>query len=403
MLTAIAWRNIWRNKRRSAIMIAAITLGLWGGLFAVGIFSGMYDTMVSSSIDRNLTHIQIHVKGFRDEQLISMSLPHPEILCDSIRSLPGVQAVSPRTIIEGMASSPSSAQGVKIVGIGREEERQATAIGRRLVGGRFFEGDERSPIVIGRKLAEKLSLKLRGKIVLSFQRPDGSIVYGAFRIAGVFDTESTNFDGGTVFVLHNDLDELTGQHLIHEVAVRLTTNDSLNPVANRLAVLFPEYQIETWKDLAPELKLAESADVSMAIFLGIILLALLFGITNTMLMSVLDRVREFGVLMAVGMRRRRVFAMIVLETLFLSITGSIAGILLGLTTVFWFGHTGISLAWFSDGLSLWGISSMLYPAVHSSMYITLGVMVIVAACAAAMYPATKAIRLNPASAIATFG
>jgi putative ABC transport system permease protein len=403
MLPLIAWRNIWRNKRRSIIMITAIALGLWGGLFAVGIFTGMYDAMVSTAIDRNLTHIQLHVKGFREQRLITMAISHPDAISDAIRGIPGVKAVSARTVIDGMAASPTSSVGVNIVGVDPNAERQATAIARRVVEGDFFESAERLPVVIGRKLAEKLSLKLRAKLVLSFQGPDGAIQYGAFRIAGIFDTESTAFDGGTVFVRQRDLAGLIDTVLVHEIAVRLTTNDSLEAVSRILASRYPDLQVETWKDLAPELKLTETADLTMSIFLGIILLALVFGITNTMLMSVMDRVREFGVLMAVGMKRRRVFGMIVLETLFLSITGSAAGVGLGAASVAWTARSGINLAWFSEGLSLYGISSMLYPAVHSVMYATLGVMVIVAACAAALYPALKAIRLRPASAIATFG
>lgn len=186
-------------------------------------------------------------------------------------------------------------------------------------------------------------------------------MYGAFRITGIFDTESNPFDGATVFVRRADLDGLIGTTLIHEIAIRLTTNDSLNTVACQTGALCPGLHVETWKDIAPELKLAESADVTMTIFLGIILLALLFGITNTMLMSVLDRVKELGVLMAVGMKRRRIFAMIVLETLFLSITGSVLGVVLGSVTVTWASHSGINLGWFSDGLSQYGMSSMLYP------------------------------------------
>jgi len=107
MLPLIAWKNIWRSKRRSLIMITAIMLGLWGGLFAVGLFTGMYDTIVNSSIDRDLTHLQVHAKGFREERLITMSLPEPDSLCAVIRSIPGVQAVSARSVIDGMGSSPS--------------------------------------------------------------------------------------------------------------------------------------------------------------------------------------------------------------------------------------------------------------------------------------------------------
>ena len=200
MLLQIAWKNIWRNRRRSVIMASAIMLGLWGGLFAVGIFTGMYDSMVNTSIDRDLTHMQLHVRGFREERLISMAIPAPDSVIGRIRLVAGVKAVTARTVVDGMGSSPTSSEGVRIVGIVPEIERQATAISQHIIEGKFFGGDERLPIVIGRKLAERLGLRLKAKLVLSFQRTDGTIMYGAFRIAGLFDTESTVFDGMNVFV-----------------------------------------------------------------------------------------------------------------------------------------------------------------------------------------------------------
>ena len=404
MLIHLAWKNIWRSKRRSLIMIAAIMVGLWGGLFAAGIFTGMYDSIVSTSINRDLGHIQIHAPGFREERLLSMSLPSPDSLEVAARALAGVTGVSPRMIVDGMASSTVTATGVRIIGIDPAKERRTTAIAERVKEGSFFEGPERLPILVGKKLAEKLGLRMRSKLVLSFQQQDGTIMYGAFRVAGIFNTESTPFDGTTVLVLHSDLAGLLGDHPVHEIAVRLATNDSLLSVQTQLAARAPGSSVETWKELAPELKLsAESADVTAAIFLGIILLALLFGVTNTMLMSVLDRVREFGMLMAVGMKRRRLFGMIMLETLFLSLTGSLAGTALGAVTLAWVGQSGIDLAWFSEGLTMYGMSSMLYPSVHAVLYPTLGAMVIVASFLAALYPATKAVRLVPSAALSTFG
>ncbi|MEW6511261.1 MAG: FtsX-like permease family protein [Bacteroidota bacterium] len=404
MLAAIAWKNVWRSKRRSGIMIAAIAAGLWGGVFAVGMFTGMYDAMVAAAIDRNLTHVQVHAPGFREERLIGLAIPNPDSVVAAIRSNRGVETVSPRTVIEAIAASPTSTQGVSLFGVDPGSERAATSVSRRMVAGSFFEGGERTPVVIGRKLAEKLGVKLRAKLVLSFQRPDGTIVYGAFRIAGLFDTEATTFDGRTVFVRRADLDPLVGELLIHEIAVRIASNDSLEAVAGALSSRFPALRVETWKDLAPELKItAESADITMGIFLGVILLALLFGITNTMLMSVLERTREFGVLIAIGMKRTRVFGMILTETLFLSLTGAVVGVACGSATVLWFGTRGIDLSFFAGGLSLYGISSFLYPVVHPVMYPTVAIMVVVAACASAVYPGVRAVRLRPATAIATFG
>jgi ABC-type lipoprotein release transport system permease subunit len=404
MLIRLAWKNIWRNKRRSLIMIVAIMMGLWGGLFAAGIFTGMYDSIVSTSINRDLAHLQVHAPGFREERLLSMSLASPDSIEITARALPGVTGVSPRILVDGMASSTVTAAGVRIVGIDPSKERATTAIADRVREGSFFAGTERLPILVGKKLVEKLGLRMRSKLVLSFQRRDGTIMYGAFRVAGIFDTESTPFDGTTVLVRNADLSGLLGEHPVHEIAVRLSTNDSLLAVQAHIASAFPGSTVETWKELAPELKLsAESADVTAAVFLGIILLALLFGVTNTMLMSVLDRVREFGMLMAVGMKRRRLFGMIMLETLLLSLTGSLAGTVLGALTLAWAGHRGIDLAWFSEGLTMYGMSSMLYPAVHAVLYPALGAMVVVASVLAALYPATKAVRLVPSAALSTFG
>lgn len=404
MLLTLAWKNIWRSKRRSVIMIAAIMVGLWGGLFSAGIFTGLYDSIVSTAIDRDLGHLQVHAPGFREERLLSQAITDAGAVEAAARGLGGVTGVSPRILVDAMAASPVTSTGVRIMGVDPEKEAATTGIAHRFVEGDFFAGKLRSSVVIGRKLAEKLGLRLRAKIVLSFQRPDGTIVYGAFRVAGVFITDSTPFDGSTVYLRSSDLAGLLGAGPVHEIAVRLATNDSLARVRDQLAAQFPDERVETWKDLAPELKLsAESADITAAIFLGIILLALLFGVTNTMLMSVLDRTREFGMLMAVGMKRRRVFALIMLESLMLSITGSIAGALLGAATLAWAGSTGIDLAWVAEGMTMYGMSAMLYPAVHPQLYPTLGIMVTVAALLAAVYPAWKAVRLNPATVLSTFG
>lgn len=401
MLVLIAWKNVWRNKRRSAIMITAIMIGLWSGVFAVGVASGVYDSMIRTAIDRSLAHVQIHAPGFREERVITSFIQHADSVLNVVRTFKAVTAASDRTLIDGMGSSPTSSQGLTIVGIDPDMEKAVTTISTHLVSGTYFGGSERLPIVVGQKFAERLGLKERAKVVLSFQRPDGTIVYGAFRIVAIFNTESSEFDGTTVFVRRTDLEGLTGIPLIHEIAIRLVSNDSLAAAAQEIRAAFPALDVDSWRDLAPELKIVESGDVFMTIFLGIILLALMFGITNTMLMSVLDRVREFGVLMAVGMKRKHIYLMITIETLFLSVTGAVSGVLLGAATVAWWGHAGINLAWFAEGLSKYGISSHLFPVVHTTMYATLGLMVLLTACIAAVYPALKAIRLNPAVALAT--
>ena len=404
MLFLLAWKNVWRNKKRSLIILIAIALGLGCGLFASGVMYGMWDSTVNSAIDRDLSHIQIHSEKFKKENLIENYIPDGFKLKSEIEKINGVKAVSERTIIDGMAASATSSTGVEIKGIIPSEEQKVTSVSQNIKEGKYFEGVNRNPIVIGKELAKKLDLKLHSKIVLSFQGLDGNIVYAAFRIAGIFETESSMFDNSNVFVRQSDLFKLMGNEpVVHEIAVRLTTVQVLDEAAGELKTKFPDLSVETWQQLAPELNLSyETLTLELNIFLGIILFALLFGITNTMLMSVMERIRELGVLMAVGMKRIRVFTLILIETVFLSITGGIVGMILGAASIWITAQKGINLSLFSQGLSSYGISSHLFPGLPIEFYPLLFVMIIVTALISAVYPAVKAIKLNPASAIRTY-
>lgn len=403
VLLRIAWKNIWRNKRRSLVMMAALACGLWGGLFSWGIMQGMADAMVNTAIDRDITHIQIHAPSYREEKSFEQSLVQPERVLVYLRSLPVVLGVSARTFVEGMASSATQAVGVRIVGIDPTAETRITSLPRSIKEGNFFLPLPQKPsLVIGRKLAEKLRLHLRSKIILTFQSADGTLVTGAFRIVGIYQTESSLYDATNVFIPHNQLASLLGTETVHEIAIRLTSHDSVAAVTNQLQRQFPNLDIQSWKELAPELKLtAESTALYMNIFLGIILFALLFGITNTMLMSVHDRIREFGMLIAIGMKRHLIFLLVLFETILLSFAGALAGMFLGWGTVAITFRTGIDLSYFSEGLSLYGIPGLLYPVVPAETYGMLAVMVMATALLAALYPAVRVIRLQPVEAMRT--
>ena len=405
MLIALAWKNIWRNKKRSLIILTAIALGIWAGLFSVAVMFGSWDTTVNSTIDRHLSHLQIHTKAFKDDNLISNYIPDGPELADNIRKLPQVKDVSARVLIEGMASSPGSSGGVNIIGVDPEHEKTVTTIANYIIDGDYFSGIKRNPILVGAKLADKLGLKLRSKVVLSFQNIDTTLTYAAFRVAGIFRTESSMFDGSNVFVKQSDLYKvMNNDRIVSEIAVRLKSSNDLDSTLAQLKGMYPSLVIESWKQLAPELELTyQFMIVELEIFLGIIMAALLFGITNTMLMSVMDRVREFGVLLAVGMRRMRVFLLILFETAILSFFGGIIGMLLGSFTIWYFSDKGIDLSLFTEGFSAWGMPSILYPALPLSFYGVLTSMIVLTAIIAAIYPSVKTIKLRPADAIRTYG
>ncbi|MFZ1977515.1 MAG: FtsX-like permease family protein [Bacteroidota bacterium] len=404
MLAGIAWKNIWRNKKRSAVILTAIALGLCGGLFATGIMIGMAESMVNSAIDRDLAHIQIHTKAFKENPLVQDTIPDADSLTAKLRFIPGMRGVSGRAKIVGMASSPATNSGVEIDGINPISEKSVTMISQNIREGVYLDSTGINSVLVGRKLAEKLNLHIHSKLVLSFPGLDGSITYGAFRIVGIFETESAMFDKSKVFVDNRDLSRLLGgTTVVHEIALRLVNADLVPHVLAALRAAYPQLIIESWKDLAPELKLtSELTNVSMVFFLAIILFGLLFGITNTMLMSVLDRTREFGMIMAIGMKRKRVFAQIILETVFLSLVGSTAGIAAGTAVIAITHRTGINLSAFSDGLSSYGIGSMLYPIIPFEVYIELGFLIFLTALCASVYPGFKATRLNPAEAMRTY-
>ena len=404
MMLMLAWKNIWRNKKRSFIILTATALGLAGGLFSIGVMTGMYESMVDSAINRELGNIQLHTVEYKKDQLISQYLPNVDTIVAVLRSLPDVRSYTEHSMIEGMASSATTAAGVTIVGIDPDQEQTVTAVSTSLIEGSYLE--KKNTVVVGKKLVDKLRLKLHSRLVISFSGLDGNIIYGAFRIGGIFKTAASTFDGTNIFVRRADMSNLLGHDApIHEIVVRTKDQFALTATQQAIQQAVPSSVIvETWREISPELKLtADSTDITNEVFLGIILFALLFGLTNTLLMSVLDRVRDFGILLAVGMYRTRLFTMIILESLFLSFSGGIIGVIIGWAVTQYFKTHGIDLSTLSEGLSSYGIPSILYPYIKASLYVSLTVMMVLTSIIAALYPALKAIRLKPVEAIRTIG
>jgi ABC-type lipoprotein release transport system permease subunit len=204
------------------------------------------------------------------------------------------------------------------------------------------------------------------------------------------------------FVEKDALAELTGLNSgsAHELAIRLEDDGELNAMLSQLETKYPDLSIMSWKDIQPELgMITEWLDVMLYFVMVIILLALGFGIVNTMLMVVMERVKELGMLMAIGMNRLRVFTMIMLETIFLSLTGGVIGMALAALLVNYFGNTGINLKAFAQGFEAMGYNPMLYPQIGTAFYFSITVLIILTAIVASIYPAIKALRMNPAEAL----
>jgi putative ABC transport system permease protein len=403
LLLGLAWKNVWRNKKRSSVLLSAIALGVWGGLFASGIMYGLTDQMVRTAIDTQLSHIQIHETGFLEDKQLQDSIPDIDGLMRFVRQQPFTAAAVRRMVISGMISSPTNSQGVRILGIEQDQERKASDVADQVIEGSYF-GVYNDPVLVGQELADRLGLRLGSKLVLSFQGEDQSILSGAFRICGIFKTASSALDQTTVFVRAKDLAVLSAPAAgFHEVAVLLKPGSDLDTSASIIRQAYPQLSTETWKELAPDLNYLAGVTARMLyIFLTVIMLGLLFGITNTMLMSLLDRLHEFGVLIALGMSRMRLFALLTLETLWICSLGGLAGILGGYLTVLSLARTGLDLSMFAQGLSLFGVASRLYTSVPATMYAVLPLLIVVTALLSAIFPGIKAVRLSPARAMRTW-
>jgi ABC-type lipoprotein release transport system permease subunit len=321
-----------------------------------------------------------------------------------ISSLSGVKAVSGRTLVNAMAASPTSTFGVQVAGVNPDQTKRVTDIHDLITAGRYFSAGDRNPVVIGKKLAERPNLKPRSKVILSFQALDTTIVYAGFKVAGIFVSESSQFDESHVFVRQDDLTRLLGSSpVVHEIVVRAVSAREIASVLSQLRRRYPGLSVQTWKELAPEIAVTADGMTSWSyVFVGIILTALIFGITNTMLMAVMERIREIGILVAVGMKKSNVFLMILLETVLLSLTGGICGMTFGGATILPLSRTGIDLSMFASSLGSFGTSTLLHPFLPTSMYFDLVGMIFIAASIASTLPAWKAVHLEPARAIRSY-
>jgi ABC-type lipoprotein release transport system permease subunit len=268
----------------------------------------------------------------------------------------------------------------------------------------FFTDGKKNSIVVGQKLAEKLKVHIRSKIVLTFQDKDGNLVGGAFRVIGIFKSSNSMFDESNVFVQRSDLARLAAfdPNTANEIAIRLGNHQQAMPLAKDLKAKYTDLTVQSWKEISLDLAMmTDFMNQMMYIFLIIILLALGFGIVNTMLMVVLERVKELGMLMAVGMNKWRVFMMIMYETIMLSLTGGAVGMAVSALLVNYYHEKGINLSSVSKGMESFGFSAWVYPSIDNSFYFGLSFLIILTGIIASIYPARKAIKLNPADAVRT--
>lgn len=243
--------------------------------------------------------------------------------------------------------------------------------------------------------------KTRSKIVLTFQDTQGNLTGGAFRVAGVYHIDNSAFEERVAYVQYDDLARIAGfsGNVAHEIAIMADEREHSSEIASMVKEQFPEVTARIWTEIQPDLALTtEYIEISYYIIIVFILLALAFGIINTMLMAVLERIKELGMLMAIGMNKTRVFGMIMLETIYLTLTGAIIGMALGQALIQFFSKRGIDLSMYAEGFEAIGYGTMIYPEITFRFYIGVTLLVVATGILSSIYPALKALRLNPVEA-----
>lgn len=402
MVLIMAWRNIWRNKTRSLLVMLSVVIGLWAGLVTMSFVKGLYEQNIKDTIKNYLSHFQVHHPGYAVDHDITKTLIIKERIYTDLRNDKRIRGISLRFMTEAMMASPVNAIGINAIGIIPEMEDSVTQVYARLIEGTQLKQGKMNGILLGEKAAKKLKVKIKNKVVLSFQNAEGEITSAAFRVEGIFRSSNTAFDESNVYVWASQIQSLCmlDSFAYHELAILLNNNNDQAVMKAELSKTFSGFLMQDWMQLSPELDLiVNSFNIYMYIFIGIILLALSFGIVNTMLMSVLERVRELGMLMAIGMNKPRIFIMIITETVLLSVAGSPVGFLISYLTIYYFGIHGIDLSVFSEGLASFGYATVIYTEMEAVVYFKIYIMTFFAALMASIYPAVKALRLKPVEAI----
>lgn len=400
-LRRIAWRNVWRNGRRTAVVVIAIAVGIAGTVLSMAINFGMVVQMVETAIATDLGHLQIHARGYEDDPGLARRLDDGGRMGIAALNLAqNVTAWAPRVRSDGLLTSPRASAGVSVLAIDPEREAGITVMADSVTQGAYLDGEERR-ILIGEALAERLAVKLGSKVVLSATDVTGDLAGEAFRVGGLFRTSSSDLNRSTVYLQLEEAQRLFAMgDAISELAVRTADRDRVASLQRNLVEELGEgVEVRSWEQLAPLLVyFVDMFDQMAWIMYAAVFIAMAFGIANVMLMSVFERTREIGVIASIGMSGPRVVAMVNWESLFLVGVGLLAGFVLSAAGLFLL-RDGIDLSRWGEGLNAMGVPTTIVPVVRMKDLVAPTVVAAVTGILAGLWPAVRASRTRPAEAL----
>ena len=400
----MALRSVFRNPRRSVITASATAFGLAAYLFLYAFADGFFEQMIQNSTRQLSGHVQVMKAGQAVDLSPALRIVDSPALLGQLRARPEVEAAAPRVVLRAMVANPGKSLPVELVGIAPEQERAVTELSGYMKQGTYVQPGEKG-IVIGQKLAEELNARLGDKLVITVQQAGGDLASGAQPIRGIYRTGSDLFDSEYAFIAIDAARSLGGLQgdQASRIALRLSDRAGSAALARTLNQSLSRDGLVAmdWEALLPVVvQMVEMSQVDFYLILSVVFVVVAIGVMNTMVMSVMERTRELGVMLALGTRGGQLLLTILFEALFLAVLGMVAGSVVGGALVFWLNRTGINLSSISGALeTIPGITDRVYPVLMFDHVWLPSLLLFLCSVTVALYPAWRAARLDPVEAI----
>jgi ABC-type lipoprotein release transport system permease subunit len=399
----MAWRNIWRHRRRTLIIMLAMGFTMALLVFYDGLIAGFEQAIYGNAIQLLSGNVQVHAEGYGAKvgQKPLLPLADPQAVLAAAKGQPNVKAALPRINTGGMATNREGAFSVGIVGLDPEAEAPHSMVAANISAGRFLESGDKDHIVIGQGLAAAMEVGVGDRILLVGRATHEQMRQRTMTIVGIYDVGMGSVEKRTVYMTLTEAQSLYGLSGGVTEVVILVKNIGQEPPVVRALQGLPGVEVETWESSIPELRdTMQMKNVVMSIF-GVVMLGIAaIGILNLLLMAVYERTREIGILGALGLKPRQIMFLFLAEGTLIGLAGALLGSVLGLSITLIFGYFGIDYSQFSDLTEYTAlISGRIYTALVPGALLQRALTVAVIAALAALYPAREASRREPAEAL----